>query len=470
MICKNCGYDAGDDGVYCPKCGKRLDGKISCPKCKKLIDDSSAFCTYCGTKIGDENVCPSCGTVFKGSFCPKCGTNPAQIPDNFEEHDGESLFSKIESILSPSLILCSLLVLFICSFFIGIKVSTNVKNFNLSEIYVSSSSTIFGYIKDVFESMEYLSEVNDGGVLVSVLMLNAVILLINLVITCTTFIIATIIYSINVGRKKHVKIETLGLISLVSFIVTVCCFFSSAAFLISYTSDGETVKASTALNGSANAGLIVALLIWICVAAIKCVINFKKQPLSVFLTKTILGCVIAIFSIIVLSLLTNKSIALTLSEDYTRSSKSSDVYNVSFSSSFMVLLLGSYIISSSDAISGGIVAGAFAAWFIQIVAIVLVAVIIALTIKSLTSEKNKCGKHLIILSATASVMALAHTIIAATVGSSVLTLLSSEFDAGKVTFGSPIAATVLSIFMLISSIVLSVMTSNKQKENEENFY
>ncbi len=56
MICKKCSAEIVEDGIYCPVCGARADGKKVCPKCERLVAENSVFCTYCGAKIGESVV------------------------------------------------------------------------------------------------------------------------------------------------------------------------------------------------------------------------------------------------------------------------------------------------------------------------------------------------------------------------------------------------------------------------------
>lgn len=460
MVCKNCGHEVVENGVFCPKCGKRLDGKISCPKCQKLINETSEFCVYCGTKIGSKNVCPSCGTVFKGTFCPKCGISSVQPSENTEEQNDDSVFSKIERLLSPSLILCSLFVLFICSFFIGAKFSSSSLTDDLGII---SSNTIFGYMKTVFDSLEMLSMVKDGGILSSVFIFNTVVLLINLCITGITLICAIITFSTNIGNNKEIKIKGFGLVSLISFVVTVCCFFSSSSISLFYVSNTVEKCLTSSLSASANAGLIVSLIVWLSVATLKKVKIFNKQSLSDFLLKTILGCVIAVLSVIILILLTNKTFSVSLVERESFVTTGEKI-KISFSSAFAMTLIGELVLSG-EIIPDGIVVGTVAMWIIQIVAIIIVAIILALTIKSLTSEKDKRNERIFALSIITSILSLAYTIAAATLSNLITSLFLSEFVVSEITIGAPISVLVLSLLVTVATITLSVRSILSQKES-----
>ena len=73
MECKFCGTIVPENGIFCPNCGKRADGKKACPSCKTLIDESAIYCAFCGARTDGKNVCEKCGTVFEGKFCHVCG-------------------------------------------------------------------------------------------------------------------------------------------------------------------------------------------------------------------------------------------------------------------------------------------------------------------------------------------------------------------------------------------------------------
>lgn len=54
MECKFCGKEIGDEFIFCPYCGKRVDGKKACPKCGTLIAEEFRYCPVCGTDTTAE--------------------------------------------------------------------------------------------------------------------------------------------------------------------------------------------------------------------------------------------------------------------------------------------------------------------------------------------------------------------------------------------------------------------------------
>ena len=56
MICKNCNKEVPEDYMFCPYCGKRVDGNKNCPKCGALIPEDFAFCPKCGANTNAEPV------------------------------------------------------------------------------------------------------------------------------------------------------------------------------------------------------------------------------------------------------------------------------------------------------------------------------------------------------------------------------------------------------------------------------
>lgn len=52
--CPMCGAEAPEDAAYCPRCGKRMDGKKKCPACNALLNEDDAFCPVCGRRQTKE--------------------------------------------------------------------------------------------------------------------------------------------------------------------------------------------------------------------------------------------------------------------------------------------------------------------------------------------------------------------------------------------------------------------------------
>ena len=103
---------------------------MKCPHCNNKIDNDSKFCPFCGKEILKEKVCPKCGqkNSLSSSFCKKCGTplNQKEVEeiestqDNKEDTQAnnkpEKKTSFIFQIISMSLMLLSLLLVFSLSF------------------------------------------------------------------------------------------------------------------------------------------------------------------------------------------------------------------------------------------------------------------------------------------------------------------------------------------------------------------
>ena len=49
--CPKCDAEVGEEEIYCPQCGTRLDGKVNCPKCNAENDGTAAFCELCGAPL-----------------------------------------------------------------------------------------------------------------------------------------------------------------------------------------------------------------------------------------------------------------------------------------------------------------------------------------------------------------------------------------------------------------------------------
>lgn len=122
MICKFCDSSVPGGAIFCPSCGKRLDGKTPCPKCGAMNDESAIYCTACGTRLDGKAVCRNCGTAFEGNFCPQCGTASVEqqkTPREKRAFDWRKLLIIIGGACSMAAVFFSLLF----TFFIGFEVT-----------------------------------------------------------------------------------------------------------------------------------------------------------------------------------------------------------------------------------------------------------------------------------------------------------------------------------------------------------
>lgn len=63
-ICASCHAEVEDDSaLFCPRCGKRMDGKKICANCGSLIPEGNRFCPDCGKD-------PTVKEVVKTQYVP----------------------------------------------------------------------------------------------------------------------------------------------------------------------------------------------------------------------------------------------------------------------------------------------------------------------------------------------------------------------------------------------------------------
>lgn len=462
MICKNCGASVADDGgTFCPECGKRLDGKTACPKCKKLVDANSTFCTFCGAKI--------LGSVSHGE-----NRSPREqdvAPCNREE---TTVFEKIENFISPSLILLSTLILFICGFFIFGKIS--IKGTGISLAYFATlledTSSTIDYLKYVFDSLDMLSIDSFGGILKTVFIFNATVLILNLVIIFIMLACEIIFFTIRAINKKEIKIHGFGYVAFISFIVTVCCFASTTSLFLSYTESKTSASGSVGLSGGAKVGLIFSAILIGAVLILKCVKNYKSQDFKTFLAKTVTCGTILLLSAVALTLISGTLCKITMTEKssaYSEYSTSRSISKIKFSAGLLLFLCGYMIsdIGGQEVVSDSTVGGLFALWIIQIAAILLICALIFITLKNLSSEKLGKAATLVISVAT-SFVTVVYAIVSAIVckgltsKNGLFAVFSSSSTATvNVSVISPIIAAVLCAIALVCAMVYAVIATEK---------
>ena len=261
MLCKHCGAELVDGGIFCPACGKRIDGKKECPNCQKLILEQSTFCTYCGARVDGKKICATCGAEVEHAFCEKCGTlygKEKRASKAVKKDHGKEI-----GVLASTLMLCALVALFVCSFFIGGTVCERIF-FKPNNYYVKEFSprSIFYFFKGYFDAIgdmecvssdELYSEEALGYEIQAVVI--AVLLLANLVLIATMTTVAIIKYIRGLRTGKQVDIVKQSVWSLASF-VAAAVVVATGCGLVRSRSDLADLQIFKMTDGSI-AGIII---------------------------------------------------------------------------------------------------------------------------------------------------------------------------------------------------------------------
>ena len=131
--CPKCDAAVGEEEIYCPQCGTRLDGKVNCPKCNAENDGTAAFCEICGAPLKalpvEKGRAPNPYSVrSQGVYARSSASAPAEKePPKAAPKKRKickSLLSRALDITRASLIMAFALVMFIMSFMSVAKINT----------------------------------------------------------------------------------------------------------------------------------------------------------------------------------------------------------------------------------------------------------------------------------------------------------------------------------------------------------
>ncbi len=289
--CPNCSAPLLEGAVFCSQCGVRVDGKKKCPKCERLIGASDVFCAFCGQRVdgAEDTRSITISTPDIGTTAPLRAATSATVAQGEAARPVFRLpsFKTVVRLLSPSLLLLGLLVLFICSFTIGFSATISASGQSLDV-----DKSIFFYFKEVwvmFSDLPGYSKVPFALCLVAIC--------VNFLTTAAMLIVGIVKHVRGIIFKKDISLSLWFGFALGAFVLTVGAVFYSMWTYLSFTGNA-TVPIT--MGGKLNAGALVGIIMPSVLAIVAFILNLiinRKGFVSVNgLGKTIctvLGIVLA---------------------------------------------------------------------------------------------------------------------------------------------------------------------------------
>ena len=316
-LCKNCGAPLQDEAVFCSQCGMRADGKVACKNCGKFVPADAIYCTYCGKRVDGKVFCPNCNVEVEGAFCPQCGKKVAKTvndvstaggADETENNAGGGfeVFKKTIKILSPALLLSSMVLLFALSFFIGVSLRADgrYEGGDISEILDFSelgAKNVFYYFGTVYDDLKslYGSKLTFNEVF-PVAMITFM-LGVNLIVTFSMLVTAIVKYVYALHDKKSVNLLPYFGWAFAAFGLAAVCMLAVTGISLNYSEVYQSAKLSIGFNSAVKAGLITAAIISVVSLALTCVAKGKKILTFPSIGKIIFFTASAIFAAVAVS-------------------------------------------------------------------------------------------------------------------------------------------------------------------------
>lgn len=392
-----------------------------CKNCNNEIEEGVAFCTWCGTPVEEKNQ----SAVYDGQ--QSLAVNGVRSKYAIE-------------IIKQSLMLASLLVLFICSFFITYKVqwhdgaptdvATTGKSsfFFLSQIFEKIGDRVVGYEASQKTLINSLS-----GLMATAVLATMVVNLVFLVLAVYKFVLG-IVKGKKFSITKFVVIPTA--IYLASVIFVKASLFSVVDYFISMNFMGN-------IEVAFQPAIIVCMIITATLlvsSLVLCVINEPKSISRILLKVVALALIIALVFTVLLPI--SKTTA----------------FNASLQSNAITVLfvfLRAYISNKGGWVNAEKELVLAVAIFVLAIAILALAVV--LIIKISKNIKKETSISQIILSIVCTFLSISYLVLYTICDSKEIGNLI--YVSGKTV--APICAVVFSLAVLIISIVGFILKKRK---------
>ncbi len=460
MDCKKCGGFIPEDGMFCPHCGARTDGKKTCAHCGRLIDDDSVFCAYCGErtesggKIVSEEICAIDVTAAEKT-----------VP---EKKNG--VFNSVERVLSSALLLGGMLVLFICSFFIGARLLIEGTG-TMSESGVfalGESLTALDFFSSVYKTIESVAgagtpvaEANTAVGFYLPTVICTVAAIIGIAGTFAALLAAGIKYGVNLYRGKEIKgIGTCAAIAIACFAFSASVIFSYMRMSVSFKStQGVRYAAGIICRMSSGSvwGFALFALFGIAAFVLKCIAK-KGVVVSANLPSFILNGVALILFVVLLSVINCEALATGI-EAFSNGGGTDGMVKGGFSSTLLLLTISAMIPSATATVHelNEVFASSIGLYLSYIVDAVVLCYLLFALIKGLLGDGNNKALKLV-LAIVADVCSVAYLITA-------ILLRDFGVNIGLETRGvaAPICAAVIAQLLLAVVIVGNALYKSEKK-------
>lgn len=234
-----------------------------CSKCGAQIDDDSKFCTACGAKI------------------TKKGKTDKKPQPNLNEGKKQRQSGNTEKILTPTFAVCSMIILFICSFFIGVYCSKDN-----GEVIKYVTSGFFGGEFSRLPTISYVTciTVFFGNLVVSFLML----------------LFGGIKYIKGLQKNQTVNITRYALVSFCTFIFAMNVIVSSINFVGSGSSISPNAYRSIEPSFTCSLAITLSSILLVATLIVKLCVYGKEYFSSKNAGQTVIGFITVLFSLILL--------------------------------------------------------------------------------------------------------------------------------------------------------------------------
>ncbi len=492
--CLKCGAAVPDDGVFCPVCGSRADGKQDCPNCGRLIDEGAVYCTYCGERTDGKKKCPNCGELADGDFCPKCGAqiinrsarntatpatagtqNKRICPDEHDEFRGKavpplSLYQKIANIVSPALMLTAVLTAFICSFFVGAKLNATSGGSLPATYSVGENMSAMYFFGDCYKNLKTVFAKPVPGPILAQYIVATMAAAAGIITSFVMLVVAAVKFGKSVRNKKYVNLTghaawSMGIVALAA--AAIYCQFGVA---IRVTSGNNAASANTVLNGAALTAIILPLLLIVAAITVKRVACGKKALSLAVLGKSICAAAATIFAIISLVLVAGNLFGVTQITDQTsvyELNVSAGLYN--YVSYYTYYLWWNSVNSGTTSPSSTTAQKPDPSSTVAFVTTVALIAALAITIafSLIAAGKKKGGAGMLACSIVSLCAAIVHLVVSILLKNYLLGLDASASSAQTtitLSIAPSIAALVLTVITLAASITALVFRSRRKRD------
>lgn len=455
MVCQSCGFENGEEAVFCQNCGNRVDGMKVCPECKSLNARDARFCKFCGHKL-----------IAKESTIEIEDSNISTdvLTQEHKKYD----WRKILEIIGGTFSLMGIVSIVIFVFLIGVKMNkypANHGNDAIGSFVPQASQTIFYYLGECYDTLSNTNAYSQFTVssFLFPMIIGTLTVVALLISTITLSIVAFVRFISKISGNSNKDYASAVLATYFVYIMGVALFYMFSSASSKSILSEQPYSTNIVLNQYTVIGIALATVLTAIFIGTRIAINARELIKNKNLSKTVTSAVSLVLLCVAMYLATAPQVVLPQNTATSSIKISTSAFNsIYVLAIFYESLNGNFQIIPNSECGLLVLLG-----LLQYALVILIAICMLCFIRNLISNKNSSYLGCTIPLVVNSILLLVIDIVANLAFWEYLNGENSILKISDYNFTLAIGLVIVSLFLLITSILNKVFKNFEYSDSNK---